>query len=105
MEARGFEVDLFPSQIADFRCPQTVPEGQKHHESVAVTIAIVAGRFDQPLDLVDGQVLPCPNISIFWSPRRDCSAWSRQPLKIRRRGLAMRNPPLACLTVQYIGIL
>jgi hypothetical protein len=35
MEARGFEVDLFPPQVANFRCPQTVPKGQKHHQSIA----------------------------------------------------------------------
>jgi hypothetical protein len=41
MQARGFEVDLFPPQVTNFRCPEAVPEGQEHHESVAMTIAIV----------------------------------------------------------------
>jgi hypothetical protein len=81
-----------------------MPEGQEHHESIAMTIAVSFGRLDQPLDLIDGQVLPCPNISIFGSPRRDCSILVVEATR-RRRGLAMRNPPLACLTVQYIGLL
>jgi integrase len=33
-------------------------------------------RLDQPLDLVDGQVLACPNVSIFGSARCDCSIFS-----------------------------
>jgi hypothetical protein len=41
-----------------------MPEGQKDHEGVAVAIAIGLGRLDQSLDLVDGQVLACPQDAI-----------------------------------------
>jgi len=46
--------NLVPAQIDDFPGPEPVPEGQKHHQSVAVTIAIGLGCLDQPLDLIDG---------------------------------------------------
>jgi hypothetical protein len=81
-----------------------MPEGEKHHQSVTVTMAVSFGRLDQSLDLVDGQVLPCPKLAIFASARCDCSILVVGVTR-RRRGLVMRNPPLACLTVQYIGIL
>jgi hypothetical protein len=53
-----------------------MPEGQEDHERITVTITIVLSRLDQPLDLVDGQVLACPNVSIFGSARCDCSIFS-----------------------------
>src|SRR4029077_21259875 len=71
-----FEIDLVPAQVNDFSWPQPVPKGQEHHESIAMTIAVSFGRLDQPLDLIDGQVLPCPKISVFGSPWRDCSIFS-----------------------------
>jgi hypothetical protein len=81
-----------------------VPEGQEHHQSVTVTMTVGRGRFDQLLNLVDGQVLPGPQGAIFLPARSDCSILV-VGVTGRRRGLLMRNPPLACLTVQYIGIL
>jgi hypothetical protein len=35
-----------------------MPEGQEHHQSITVTITIDLGRLDQPLDFINGQVLP-----------------------------------------------
>jgi hypothetical protein len=46
VEAGRLEIDLVPAQVTDFSRPQTVPEGQEHHERVAVTIAVVLGPFD-----------------------------------------------------------
>jgi hypothetical protein len=40
---------------------------------VAVTVLIVLGRLDQPVHLVDGQVLPRPNGPILWPAWRNCS--------------------------------
>jgi hypothetical protein len=53
-----------------------MPEGQEHHESIAVTIPIAVGRLDQPLDLINGEVLSGPNGPILWSARRNCSIFS-----------------------------
>jgi hypothetical protein len=39
-----FEVDLVPAQVDNFPRPQPVPKGQKHHQSIAVPIAIGLGR-------------------------------------------------------------
>jgi hypothetical protein len=41
-----------------------------------MTIAVSFGRLDQPLDLIDGQVLPRPKGAIFWPARRYCSIFS-----------------------------
>jgi hypothetical protein len=35
-----FEVDLVPPQVANFPWPQAMPEGQEHHQSVAVAMPI-----------------------------------------------------------------
>ena len=53
----GFEVDLLPAHVHHFGGPEAVPVGQKHHECVAVAVAVGLGRLDQLLDLVGGQVL------------------------------------------------
>jgi hypothetical protein len=53
-----------------------MPEGQKDHEGVAVAIAIGLGRLDQSLDLVDGQVLACPQDAILCPTRRNYSIFS-----------------------------
>jgi hypothetical protein len=50
-----------------------VPESQEHHQGVPVTIPIRLGLLDQPLDLIDGQVLPGPKLAIFGAVQRDCS--------------------------------
>jgi hypothetical protein len=55
-----FELDLIPSQVDHLSGPQAMPKSQERHQSVAVTFAIILGRFDQLLDLINGQVLPGP---------------------------------------------
>jgi hypothetical protein len=72
-----------------------MPEGQEHQESIAMTMAVSFGRLDQPLDLIDRQVLPCPNVSIFGSAWCNCSILVVGATR-RRRGLTIGNPPLAC---------
>jgi hypothetical protein len=44
-------------------------EGDQDHSGVPVTIAVVARGLDQTLDLLLGQVLPCPQLLIFQTPR------------------------------------
>ena len=61
-----------------------MPEGKEHHERVALTIAVGLGRLDQPLDLVDGQVLPGPKVAILASARRNCSIFSGWLTRCRR---------------------
>jgi hypothetical protein len=43
-----------------------MPEGQEHYQCVAVTIAVVLGCVDQPLDLVDGSSIPVFEAHHFW---------------------------------------
>jgi hypothetical protein len=76
MQAGSFEVDLVPAQIHDFSRSQAMSEGQEHHQSVTVTMPIALGRLDQPLDLVDGQMLPGAMLSIFAPTRGNCSIFS-----------------------------
>jgi hypothetical protein len=49
---------------------------QEHHQRVAVTISIALGRLDQPLDLVEGQVLTGSKGAIPWPAWTDCSIFS-----------------------------
>ena len=57
VQVSGLEVHLLPTQIANLGCPQTVAEGQQDHERVAMTVAIVFCRLDQPLDFMLSQML------------------------------------------------
>jgi hypothetical protein len=52
-----FEVDLLPpTQVHDFRRSKAMPVGQKHHQGIAVAVAIGLGRLNELIDLVSGQV-------------------------------------------------
>ena len=42
-----------------------MPVSQKHHESVALTVTVVAGRRDQLFHFTVGQMLPGPQIGVF----------------------------------------
>ena len=42
----GFEVDLLSAQIHHFGCPEAVPVGQKHHERVAMAVALLPDGLD-----------------------------------------------------------
>jgi hypothetical protein len=50
-----------------------MPEGQKHHEGVAVTVAVLPDGLDQLLDLISGQVLAGAQLRVWCAPGRDCS--------------------------------
>ena len=41
VQGRGFEVDLFPTQVHHFGRSEAVPIGQKHHQRVAMTVAVL----------------------------------------------------------------
>jgi hypothetical protein len=45
-------------------------EGDQDHGPVAVAVAVLAGRFPQPLDLVFGQVLALAIFAVRLAPRR-----------------------------------
>src|SRR6516162_2593298 len=51
-------------------------EGDQDHSGVPVTIAVIAYGLDQALDLLLGQVLPCPQLLILQTPR-NCSIYAR----------------------------
>ena len=50
-------------------------EGDQDHSGVPVTIAVIAYGLDQALDLLLGQVLPCPQLTIL-QPPRNCSIYA-----------------------------
>ena len=80
MQGCGSEVDLFPAQIADLRCSQSMPKRKQHHEAIAGALPIPALAIDQLLDLTSGEMLPGAQLSIGLS-QRDCainSAWRDQ---------------------------
>ena len=82
VQGRGFEVDLLPPKVHDLGRPQAMPIGQKHHQSVAVAVAVVADRLDQFLHFAAGQVLPGPQIGVFRPAQGNCSIysdWRNQP--------------------------
>jgi hypothetical protein len=51
-------------------------EGDQDHSGVPVTMAVIAYGLDQALDLLLGQVLPCPQLLILQTPR-NCSIYAR----------------------------
>jgi hypothetical protein len=69
-----------------------------------MTVAVILCHLDQLLDLVLGQVLSGADVAILGPAGSDCSILVVSATRCMR-GLVMRNPPLACLTVQYISIL
>ena len=68
----AIEVDLIPAKVDQFRRPQAVPKGDQDHAGIAVAPAVLAGRFDQFLDLSLGQVFAGPQLGIWASSRGDC---------------------------------
>ena len=61
----GFEVDLLPAQVHHFGRSEAMPVGQKHHQRVALAVAVRLGRLDQLLDLVGSQVLAGAQLSVW----------------------------------------
>jgi hypothetical protein len=57
---RPAELNLGPFQVADFRCPQAMPEGDQDQRCVTVTVATIPGGLDQLLDLGRRQVFARP---------------------------------------------
>jgi hypothetical protein len=54
------EIDLIPSEIAQFGHTQAVPEGDQDHRGIPVPVAVFAYDLDEAFDLFLGQVLPSP---------------------------------------------
>src|SRR5690348_1586630 len=61
MQDPRLKVDLIPTEIHQFACPEAMPEAQKDHGGVPVA----RGCFDQSLDLVVGQVLAGPVFDVL----------------------------------------
>jgi hypothetical protein len=53
MQRSGGEVDLFPTQIPNFGCTQSVAECGEDHQCIARALPISAGALDQLLDLTN----------------------------------------------------
>src|SRR5262249_52130166 len=52
------EINLIPTEVAQFGRTQAVPEGNQDHGGVPVAIAVIAYGLDEAFDLLLGQVLP-----------------------------------------------
>jgi hypothetical protein len=99
-QQRGFEVDLFPTQVDQLGRSQAMPVGQQHHERVTVTVAIGLGCLDQRLSLIVRQMLAGTDIGILGPARRNCSifsGWRDQPESRLCHGLILGSIP----TVRY----
>ena len=75
------KVDLVPSQVDEFAHPQAVPISDQNHRRVSMTPAVVAGRFDQLLDLGRSRMFSGPIGGIGTPSRGDCpifSCWGYQ---------------------------
>jgi hypothetical protein len=73
VEYGTIEVDLVPTQVADFSCPQPMAEGDQDHGRVPVTVAIVLRGLDQGLDLARREMLAGAKLGIRSPGRRNCS--------------------------------
>jgi len=62
-----------------------VPVGQKHHERIAMAVAVLRDRLDQLLDFVGDEVLAGAQLRVGCAMRRDCSIFSgwRDPTQDR----------------------
>ena len=85
MQHRRIELYLVPAQVAEFRRPKPMPEGQQDHGRVPVTVPVRLGGLDQGLDLPGRQVLPGAKFGVGASGWRNCSiyfSW-RDQLEVR----------------------
>jgi hypothetical protein len=64
MQAALVQLDLMPLQVAHLRSSHPMTISDQDHRCIAVTVAIVFGGFDQPLDLALGEVaaLDCESL-------------------------------------------
>jgi hypothetical protein len=67
---RTLRIAVLKSTCSAARRP---PVGEEYTQGIAVTVPVALGRFDQPLDLVRGEMLARSQIGIFRSARGDCS--------------------------------
>ena len=58
VQLAGGEVDIVPTQRHQLTRPQAVAVGDQDGSCVPTAPAIFPGRFDQPLDLALGEILP-----------------------------------------------
>jgi hypothetical protein len=58
MQRSCSEVDLFPPQINELSCSQSMPKRKQQNECVALALPIRARAIDQLLDFVSGEMLP-----------------------------------------------
>ena len=58
------EVDLIPSQVADFRSPQAVSIGNEEHRRVAVAVPIALYGLDELFNLGLGQMLSAAKLTV-----------------------------------------
>src|SRR6185437_8140915 len=63
---RSAELHLRPFQVADFRSPQAMPEGNQHRRRVPMPPATIPRRLNQLLDLGWRQVLARAQVRIGW---------------------------------------
>src|SRR5512132_3835214 len=67
------QIDLLPAKRAQFGRSQPMSEGQQDHGGVAVSVAIVASRLHQPLDLAFGEVYSGAIVGVRQPTSRNCS--------------------------------
>ena len=67
------QVDLIPTERAQFRRSKTMPEGQQDHGGVPVPVAIAASRLHQALDLALGEVFAGAVVGVRQPTSGNCS--------------------------------
>jgi hypothetical protein len=70
MNSAGLEIDCFPTQSHKLCNPQPMPIGDQGHGGVTMSVPIIAGGFDQPLNLGIGEVFPAPEGGVRLAFRR-----------------------------------
>ena len=70
------EIDLIPTEIDQFGCPQAMAIGDQDHGGVPIARAVLAGRPDQLLDLSCRQMFPGADLGIRTSSWGDCPIYS-----------------------------
>jgi len=93
------QIDLLPSQRAQFGCPQPVSECQQDHGGVAVSVPVVYGYLHQALDLPLGEVLAAPIIGI-WQPTWGTVLFSIVGALARDAAIIQLFP--LCLILQFL---
>jgi len=66
-------VHLVPAQVAQLGRPQPVPECQKDHGRVPMTVSVGLGGIDRDLDLAGREMLAGAKLGVSSPCRRNCS--------------------------------